>query len=919
MQQIVDALTDRKCVVFAGAGISRDAGLPDWQGLGQQLRDELKKEGKVPTWCEDPLGNLLQEKETVPKAIDLIVSNIRREDVVQALRTILVPSRPSKACQALGKLRPRGIVTTNYDRVLDPILPPQQYRLTNSLEKLKQVPTAVASGHGFLLKLHGDIDDGLDPSDPLVGQGAPFMVLSRGDYAALVQGYRREALILALYSILQSNSVLFLGYSFTDPDIICLFRFLTEHCQFPHPSWCLGLKGECLPSLPDNVTGIKVLDTWDDLAAWLSSLRNDAVKSRATRDKRRGAEEPRVEPLSVEQRRAFLAVGRYLTDLESNDLAERVLASAMLEDVSKQAEFAFDWLSNRVAKLIEVGPALAIALARATASYLTELGLIELLPDGRMRTVKMAVETLRSRALREWQKDRDSFYASIARRLDGGGSPIAPEFDQALDAVLQDLCVDFGEGMAEWVHRGVGRELGWQRARDLVASHFKDREDIRKANAVLDSIFRQPSDDEVYYLYRLLGAAFLANSVRLDPSTSSAVKRALSSYELFLDTNVLLPLVIEEHMDHRSKKAVIEESRDAGVKLIVIEAMFHEMCGHRDSADRIVEDCEESFSRLSELVDVLGARANCFVQAYVRILSSSEPTDQGANAGSPSVTWKHYRQRYTDAKLRERLERLGLSIIRSHEDAVCSADYRSVLNAIAEEWAKRSHGYERPSVLNENEARQFCHVYARRAELGAAGVAPQVWFLSYETVLAKVFERNANKWGMPPTFPFSAWVAFLDSRLPWVPKDPRAIVNAILKGHSSAFALPDPIDLVRKKAFGDRVTTKAEEDAVQLALSGFHLVTRVDRARAAILARGNLRDGAREFEEARKAAVGEIKSALEETISRLQGQLERQQKELLDTRAKLREQQEELERGVRGRGVPEGPKGVTPHKRKRRK
>jgi hypothetical protein len=62
----------------------------------------------------------------------------------------------------------RGIVTTNYDRVLDPLLPPYAYRLTNSLEKLKQVSTAVGSGNIFILKLHGDIDDGLDPGSLLV-------------------------------------------------------------------------------------------------------------------------------------------------------------------------------------------------------------------------------------------------------------------------------------------------------------------------------------------------------------------------------------------------------------------------------------------------------------------------------------------------------------------------------------------------------------------------------------------------------------------------------------------------------------------------------------------------------------------------------------------------------------------------------
>ncbi|MBM2831497.1 MAG: hypothetical protein HW414_549, partial [Dehalococcoidia bacterium] len=242
--------------------------------------------------------------------------------------------------------------------------------------------------------------------------------------------------------------------------------------------------------------------------------------------------------------------------------------------------------------------------------------------------------------------------------------------------------------------------------------------------------------------------------------------------------------------------------------------------------------------------------------------------------------------------------------------------YPNVLAAIKQEWEKRAHAWERPPILNENEARQFIHIYRRRADLRSADVAPQVWFLSYETLLANVFRQNARRWEMPPTFPFSAWVAFLDSRLPWVPKDPRAIVNAILKGHSSAFDLPEPVVLVRKKAFGDRVTTKDEEDATQLVLSAFHIVSKVERSRAAVLSRGRRSDAARESIEARKVAVGEISSALQETISSLREQLAKQKTELMQGRAKPKQGEEDLkEVGAEG---GRKPKPVPRHKRRRR-
>ena len=38
---IVEALVNRRLVLFTGAGIVRDAGLPDWNGLATGLKDEL--------------------------------------------------------------------------------------------------------------------------------------------------------------------------------------------------------------------------------------------------------------------------------------------------------------------------------------------------------------------------------------------------------------------------------------------------------------------------------------------------------------------------------------------------------------------------------------------------------------------------------------------------------------------------------------------------------------------------------------------------------------------------------------------------------------------------------------------------------------------------------------------------------------
>ena len=43
MKEIIEAIKKKRCILFAGAGVSRNAGLPDWLGLGQQLCDKLEE------------------------------------------------------------------------------------------------------------------------------------------------------------------------------------------------------------------------------------------------------------------------------------------------------------------------------------------------------------------------------------------------------------------------------------------------------------------------------------------------------------------------------------------------------------------------------------------------------------------------------------------------------------------------------------------------------------------------------------------------------------------------------------------------------------------------------------------------------------------------------------------------------------
>ncbi len=846
--------------MFGGSGITRDAGLPDWRGLGTGLLAKLVATGRTSQPVEQACTQLLANVATVPAAIEVMLSQTERRFVAQAVRELLEPTGSSHVVTALASWRPKGLVTTNFDHVVDAAIRANGYRLSNSQTHLKTVTTAVGSKSSFLWKPHGDMDDVLDPTDPKVAQGGAFMVLSRADFAALIQADRGHQMIAAFLAILQNYPVVFLGYSMGDPDIRWILDWLSANCQFVHPSWFIHRQGDTPPGLPTNVVPIPAVSDWTELADWMTVIAEQAKKGSAPRA-------PAREPM-VGAHRAYLAISRYLTDLESPDLSERVLASALFDEFVSAGSFELADATEKVAQLLGVGPRLAADLATAMLRYLADRRLIRRSAD-RYHVIKQGANALTSRVRSDWSNDRGAFFKSISNRLAAASLTWTTTTENKFEEVLIALCSELGESMAEWVSRGIGTDVGWPDFGDTVSAYFVDPEERRQARAVLKVVLTKPSDVEIPYLYRLLGATFLANTVRLNPVAAAFLRDSLTAYELYLDANVLLPLVVAEHPNHQATQTVIEESRRAGVQLFALHQIYWEVRSHRAVARRDFDELGGDVSYLRELADAMGMRTNVFVQGYLAQRS-------GSHIGM-RADWREYLRGYSDREIQHRVEAAGIQIIDADPEATSGPRFASALNAIRQEWVAKL-GHVRDDVLNANEAVQMLHIYARRDS--GSDRRNHVWFLSNETVLHRVFDRQPSRWGLPATFPYSAWVAFLDARLPQVSRDPGAVVKAILKGQPEAFAFPSAINLVREKAFGDRITSREEEDALSFAASDHAMMSRVEAAQRAVSSRGRARTGAGELEKATEGVVGEISIALDQRIGRLREAIAAREREL---------------------------------------
>jgi len=185
IKNIRNAIETKKLVVFAGAGISIDAGIPSWNTLIEEMKSEI---------------NLPKNEQDYLKIAQMYFNERHQKEYVEKIRTTLKHKKikHNEIHEEIFQLNPEHILTTNYDDLLEQVIKKQSLPYS-IISKDNQFPYALNTN--LLIKIHGDIDD----SD---------FVLKEDDYIdysithPLIEGF--------IKSIFASKVVLFIGYSFSD-------------------------------------------------------------------------------------------------------------------------------------------------------------------------------------------------------------------------------------------------------------------------------------------------------------------------------------------------------------------------------------------------------------------------------------------------------------------------------------------------------------------------------------------------------------------------------------------------------------------------------------------------------------------------------------------------------------------------------
>lgn len=222
---LIEEIAYRRCILFLGSGISATS---------------KNSEGKnPPTWGE--FISEIQKLMNTPTEEDknFIENMIRQENYLMALQAIYDLSDPgaynkylkdtyargrylaSEVHKSIKSLDSKIVITTNFDKIYENLCNEDGY-VVDHYRNSKSIISNIKSPESIIIKAHGTIDD----TDNIIFTGKQY-------YEA--QGKYPEFYSL-LHSLFLTNTVIFLGYSLSDPDINLVLQNInnTSNSTCPH-------------------------------------------------------------------------------------------------------------------------------------------------------------------------------------------------------------------------------------------------------------------------------------------------------------------------------------------------------------------------------------------------------------------------------------------------------------------------------------------------------------------------------------------------------------------------------------------------------------------------------------------------------------------------------------------------------------
>lgn len=243
IEKIKEAIKNDSLVLFVGAGMSMPLKFPSWTDLILNILKDIDEDGPFNFSYYLKQANYID----VFKVLDELERNGYVPKVKKALHKQITPikfeepqlNKHKKLWEFCDK-----IITTNYDKVLEKVMPEgiEAYSNGNEFQQSKSI-----QGSPFLYKIHGDITN---PNT---------CILFESDYKKL---YNDTSDLQTLKSFLLNKTILFIGFSLDDPFVTRQMEHITTLYKGYNPEhYILQTKSKDFSDF--NVKSISI-ENWED-------------------------------------------------------------------------------------------------------------------------------------------------------------------------------------------------------------------------------------------------------------------------------------------------------------------------------------------------------------------------------------------------------------------------------------------------------------------------------------------------------------------------------------------------------------------------------------------------------------------------------------------------------------------------------
>lgn len=216
IEDIKKAIDKKSFGLYIGAGLSIGAGLPSWAQLLNELIDIIERKNLFNSdKCQEM--RLLSNN---PSKYLLLAEEIR--ELIQSDLERLIRDRfedknkqPTETHDILVKLKSKFIITTNYDTLIEKALVKNFVNFFPTVYTYKDASSinySLWNNDHFVLKAHGDAKT---PKE---------IILTEKDYRNII--YNQSGYQSILHAIFSTNSILFVGASLNDPELLLLLGYI---------------------------------------------------------------------------------------------------------------------------------------------------------------------------------------------------------------------------------------------------------------------------------------------------------------------------------------------------------------------------------------------------------------------------------------------------------------------------------------------------------------------------------------------------------------------------------------------------------------------------------------------------------------------------------------------------------------------